>query len=78
MLKQTQRFGRLSPISISYEKVHDGRISSAEVLQNRRVTPRAEKIAVWSAYFTMVFVTIVIFSPEAAIAAVQTAKNLVL
>ncbi len=78
MLKQTQKFGRLSPRYISYEKVHDGKISRAEALQNRRITPRAEKFAVWSAYFTMVYATIVIFSPEAAIAAVLTAKELVL
>ena len=78
MLKQTQKFGRLSPRYISYEKVHDSRIASAEALQNRRVTPRAEKFAVWTAYFTLLFATIVIFSPEAAVAAVQTAKNLVL
>lgn len=78
MIKQTQKFGRLSPTYISYEKVHDGKVLKAEQLQNRRVTPRGEKIAVWSAYFTLVYATIVIFSPEVAIAAVQTAKELIL
>lgn len=78
MLKQTQKFGRLSPTFISYEKVHDGKVSKAEKLQNQRITPRGEKIAVWSAYFTLVYATIVIFSPEAAVAAVQTAKGLIL
>lgn len=78
MLKQTQKFGRLSPRYISYEKVHDSEVSKVEALQNRHVTPRIEKIAVWTAYFTLVFATIVIFSPDAAIAAVLTAKQLVL
>lgn len=78
MLKQTQRFGRLSPKFISYENVCDGNISKVEALQNRRVTPNAEKFAVWTAYFTLVFATIVIFSPDAAVAAVMTAKGLVL
>lgn len=78
MLKQNQKFGRLSPTYISYEKVHEGKVCRAEALQNRRVTPRAEKFAVWSAYFTMVYATIVIFSPDTAIAAVLTAKAIVL
>ena len=78
MLKQNQKFGRLSPAYISYERVHHGEVSKAEQLQNRQITPRGEKIAVWTAYFTLVFATIVIFSPEAAIAAVQTAKELIL
>lgn len=78
MLKQNQKFGRLSPRYISYEKVHDGKVSRAEALQNRKITPRAEKIAVWSAYFTLVYATIVIFTPEAAVSAVLTAKDLVL
>lgn len=78
MLKQNRKFGRLSPRYISYENVLNGKVSRAEALQNRRPTPRAEKIAVWSAYFTLVFVTIVIFTPEAAVAAVLTAKDLVL
>lgn len=76
MLKQNQSFGRLSPRYISYEKVHAAKVSRAEALQNRIPTPRAEKIAVWSAYFTMVYAAIVIFRPEAAIAAVQTAQSL--
>ena len=78
MLKQTQKFGRLSPKYISYDKKFAANFSHAEAMQNKRITPRAEKIAVWSAYFTMVYATIVIFTPEAALAAVLTAKELVL
>ncbi len=77
MRKQTQYFGRLTPRNISYEKVHSAKLYKAESLQNRRVIPTGEKIAVWTAYFTMVYATIVIFQPDAAIAAVQSAKALI-
>lgn len=77
MRKQPQNFGRLTPRNISYEKVHAAKKYKAESLQNRRVIPTGEKVAVWSAYFTMVYATIVIFQPEAAIAAVQSAKALI-
>ena len=77
MVHKTQNFGRLTPKYISYERVHEAKVRKAEMLQNRRVATASEKFAVWTAYFTMLYATIIIFSPDAAIAAVMTAHSLI-
>ena len=77
MVHKTQNFGRLTPKYISYERVHEAKMRKAEMLQNKRIVPTGEKVAVWTAYFTMLYATIIIFSPDAAIAAVMTAQSLI-